>query len=205
MHRLTSSSGYDSQFQKTAAYYVPADIEGFCKRLLASSRSITTDKLVSADRKYMTTHVYNLDTEDGWYIANGIVSHNCRCVIVPAEPAPRTRHEEMINPLDWMPYESGKSAETPYLSSHHAPIGHEGLWHSKHPPLQLPAYIQSIRNALMRNGMGEREAHAMAVAAVERWARGDLKWGPHRKVTPEVRAASARTVHEWEELRAHHP
>jgi 8-oxo-dGTP pyrophosphatase MutT (NUDIX family) len=205
MHRLTSSSGYDSQFQKTAAYYVPADVEGFCKRLLASSCDITTDKLVGADRKYMTTHVYNLDTEDGWYIANGIVSHNCRCVIVPAEPAPRTRHEEMINPLDWMPYESHKSAETPFLASHHAPIGHEGLWHSKHPPLQLPAYIQQIRNALMRNGMGEREAHAMAVAAVERWAKGRLEWGPHRHVTPEVRAASADAVSQWEALRAHHP
>jgi SPP1 gp7 family putative phage head morphogenesis protein len=129
----------------------------------------------------------------------------CRCVLVPAEPAPRTRHEEMINPLDWMPYESHKSAETPYLSTHHAPIGHEGLWHSKHPPLQLPAYIQQIRNALMRNGMGEREAHAMAVAAVERWAKGKLEWGPHRHVTPAVRAASADAVSQWEALRAHHP
>lgn len=38
-----------------------------------------------------------------------------------------------------------KSEETPYLSEHHAPIGHEGLWHtpSKKVPekQQLPAYI----------------------------------------------------------------
>lgn len=98
-----------------------------------------------------------------------------------------------------------KSAETPELSTTHAPIGHEGLWHSKHPPLQLPAYIQNIRNALMRAGHGEQEAHALAVAAVERWAKGDLKWGPHRKVTPEVQAASQRAVAEWEKLRADHP
>ncbi len=97
-----------------------------------------------------------------------------------------------------------KSAETPYLSVHHAPIGHEGVWHSKHPPLQLPAYIQNIRNALMRGGMDEREAHAMAVAAVERWARGDLRWG-RRHITPEVIAASRRAVAEWEQLRASHP
>lgn len=40
---------------------------------------------------------------------------------------------------------TGKSEQTPYLSSHHAPIGHEGLWHTpnkKHPKKeQLPAYI----------------------------------------------------------------
>jgi hypothetical protein len=98
-----------------------------------------------------------------------------------------------------------RSAETPYLSTHHAPIGHEGVWHSKHPPMQLPAYIQNIRNALMRGGMDEKEAHAQAVAAVERWARGDLEWGPHQHVTPEVIAASREALRQWEELRHHHP
>jgi hypothetical protein len=100
--------------------------------------------------------------------------------------------------------ESIKSAETPELSTHHSPIGHEGVWHSKHPPKQLPAYIQNIRNALMRAGHGEQEAHAMAVAAVKRWAQGNLKWGPKRHVTPEVIAASRQALAEWEELRRHH-
>jgi hypothetical protein len=98
-----------------------------------------------------------------------------------------------------------KSAETPELSTHHSPIGHEGVWHSKHPPLQLPAYIQNIRNALMRAGHGESEAHALAVAAVTRWAKGNLKWGPKRHVTPEVIAASRRALAEWEKLRRDHP
>lgn len=92
-----------------------------------------------------------------------------------------------------------KSAQTPELSTHHAPIGHEGLWHSKHPELQLPAYIQNIRNALMRDGHDESSAHALAIAAVERWASGG------GKVTPEVREASQRAVSEFNELRANHP
>ena len=29
------------------------------------------------------THVYNLETEDNWYIDNDIINHNCRCVMVP--------------------------------------------------------------------------------------------------------------------------
>lgn len=28
-------------------------------------------------------HVYNLETVSGWYFANGIIAHNCRCSIVP--------------------------------------------------------------------------------------------------------------------------
>jgi hypothetical protein len=28
--------------------------------------------------------VFNLDTVDGWYIGNSIITHNCRCVEVPA-------------------------------------------------------------------------------------------------------------------------
>ena len=28
-------------------------------------------------------HVYNLETATGWYAANGIITHNCRCVALP--------------------------------------------------------------------------------------------------------------------------
>lgn len=98
-----------------------------------------------------------------------------------------------------------KSAETPELASHHAPIGTHGIWGSKHPKLQYPAYLQNIRNALMRAGHSEGEAHAMAIAALRRWAKGDLKWGPHRHVTPEVQEASRRALEEYDKLRRDHP
>jgi hypothetical protein len=93
----------------------------------------------------------------------------------------------------------GKSAQTPYLSTHHAPIGHEGVWGSKNPPLELPPYIQNIRNALMREGHPEDEAHALAVAAVERWKDGG------DNVTDEVRQASQQAYDQWMQLRADHP
>lgn len=114
-----------------------------------------------------------------------------------------------IDPQDvcqrWLPGNSEKSAETPRLSVEHHPIGHEGVWHSKHPPLQLPAYIQNVRNALMRAGHDESSAHAMAIAAVRRWASGEGAWGHKGKVTPVVREAAQRAVQEFEELRRNHP
>jgi hypothetical protein len=101
-----------------------------------------------------------------------------------------------------------KSEQTPYLSSHHAPIGHEGLWHtpSKKVPHkeQLPAYIQNVRNALMRAGHGEQESHAMAVGAIKRWAEGKGAWGKKGKVTPVVQAAAQRALAEWNKLKEEH-
>jgi hypothetical protein len=95
-----------------------------------------------------------------------------------------------------------KSEQTPELASHHAPIGHQGLWGtpSKKVPVtqQLPAYIQNIRNALMRSGHDEGSAHAIAVGAVTRWASGK------GKVHPEVVTASQAALKEWEALRASH-
>ena len=47
------------------------------------SAQISTDSIISVDVKFSFTHVYNLETENNWYIANGIITHNCRCIIVP--------------------------------------------------------------------------------------------------------------------------
>jgi hypothetical protein len=51
----------------------------------------------------------------------------------------------------------------------------------------------------MREGHPEGEAHALAVAAVERWANGG------GDVTDEVRQASQQAVAQWEQLRSNHP
>lgn len=101
-----------------------------------------------------------------------------------------------------------KSVDTPVVSTVHHPLGTEGLWHtpSKKVPerQQLPAYIQNIAHALMRDqGMERSKAISFAVNAVKRWSKGKLGWG-RRKVTPEVQAAAKRAVAEWEKLKASH-
>ena len=44
---------------------------------------IELDEVLDVEVKLYTGHVYNLQTSTGWYIANNIISHNCRCVMVP--------------------------------------------------------------------------------------------------------------------------
>ena len=88
------------------------------------------------------------------------------------------------------------SKQTAALSSTHHPLGTHGLWGDRH--IQLPSYIQNIAHALIRAGHSESSAIAIAIATVKRWASG------RGKVSPEVRAAAAKALAEWEKLKATH-
>ena len=95
-----------------------------------------------------------------------------------------------------------KSAKTPELASQHNPLGQRGLWRtpSKKVPekQQLPAYLQNIAHALIRNGMSESQAIATAINAAKRWAIGK------GKVHPEVRQAAQAALAEWNRLKESH-
>lgn len=43
-------------------------------------------RVIHVDRSSFDGHVYNLQTESGWYIAEGIISHNCKCQSIPIVP-----------------------------------------------------------------------------------------------------------------------
>ena len=80
------------------------------------------------------------------------------------------------------------SKKTAALESTPAPLGKPGgpgLYHIKGE--QLPAYVQNIARALMRErGMTKSRAIAVARAALKRWIAG------RQKVSPEVKAAAAK-------------
>ena len=40
-------------------------------------------KVTDVFRFDFSGHVFNLETVDGWYVANGIITHNCRCDLLP--------------------------------------------------------------------------------------------------------------------------
>lgn len=75
-----------------------------------------------------------------------------------------------------------------------SPLGKGDLWKTK--GLGLPTYIREVANALVRSGHPKGRAIAMAVAAVRRWAAG----ADH--VRPQVQAAAAKAVAEWEAAKA---
>ena len=60
----------------------------------------------------------------------------------------------------------------------------------------LPAYIQNVAKGIMKTGKSESQAIQMAIGVVRNWASG------RGKVSPEVRAAAAKAVAEFEAKRA---
>lgn len=43
--------------------------------------AMKADKVVSVSERKAATHVYNLETEEGFYIAHNVIAHNCRCTV----------------------------------------------------------------------------------------------------------------------------
>lgn len=46
------------------------------------SGEVFIDQVVSIERRRFAGHVYNLDTVEGWYSAEGIITHNCRTTFI---------------------------------------------------------------------------------------------------------------------------
>jgi len=51
----------------------------FCKGVLGLPFNISLQKVVKVWNDDFVGHVYNLQTDSGMYLANGIITHNCRC------------------------------------------------------------------------------------------------------------------------------
>lgn len=72
-------------------------IETLGDRLLGLASEVSLDDLghcrvdvvTAVVRSAFAGHVYNLETVEGWYIANGIVTHNCKCTMIlnPVDPS----------------------------------------------------------------------------------------------------------------------
>jgi ADP-ribosyltransferase exoenzyme/F like protein len=97
------------------------DPGGESESLLGLAGQISLNEIVSVRRVPWSGHVYNLETETGAYVANGIVVHNCRCALIysmgPA--AVRTAQDEAA-PSVPLPNTSGQP-ELPVLPVEVAP------------------------------------------------------------------------------------
>jgi hypothetical protein len=85
------------------------------------------------------------------------------------------------------------------------PPGGPGLWHVK--GMQLPPYIQHLYKHLVGR-YGKHKAYGVAVGVVRKWSQGinpggwKTKSGKGKRTHPDVQAAAARNMAEWEEKRA---
>ena len=70
-----SYSGLHQSMSKSGA----ADTSLFSKAVFGFSGNISLQKVIKIGYTKFSGHVYNLQTATGIYVANGIITHNCRC------------------------------------------------------------------------------------------------------------------------------
>lgn len=78
---LTDSANGDTCLYQTSADYGAAGAEFLSNGLLGLSSRVALDDIVSVNVEAFAGHVYNLESVEGWYSANGITSRNCRCIM----------------------------------------------------------------------------------------------------------------------------
>ena len=92
-----------------------------------------------------------------------------------------------------------ESAKTPIYAVRHASRGKGGKnWitaDKRGNRGQMPAYIQNVRNAIMRDGRDIGTATAIAISRIRKWARGG------GGVSPEVKAAAQKALAEFAAMR----
>jgi hypothetical protein len=86
------------------------------------------------------------------------------------------------------------SAKTAGYSATPFILGPKPLWNK--PGFKLPDYIENVAKGLIESGHDRSEAIQIAIGVIKNWAAGG------GKVTPEVQAASAKALAEWEKLKA---
>jgi hypothetical protein len=74
--------------------------EALGEALLGFTSQIATDQIVRIGRRPFSGHVYNLQTPNGWYIANDVVVHNCLCVVLPAHEDPDDFTDRLLAWID---------------------------------------------------------------------------------------------------------
>lgn len=71
-------AGLDARPAQVVADRPIADAEGGAELLRALSGQVAADEVLTVGRREFRGHVWDLSTGPAWFVANGIVTHNCR-------------------------------------------------------------------------------------------------------------------------------
>lgn len=88
--RFGPAAQIDASLSKPAGNGRSADSEFVAKLLYRHAGSVSVDKVIDIRTVYGTRHVYDLQSEGGWNVANNIFVSNCRCYYSPVLKQPES-------------------------------------------------------------------------------------------------------------------
>lgn len=74
-------NGVDASQPQSSINNIEGDIQIASNLLAGLSGAVHAEQVVKVERLSFSGHVYNLQTENHWYLAEGIIVHNCRCAM----------------------------------------------------------------------------------------------------------------------------
>lgn len=78
----------DAALPHPSAERIGAPLEGVANLRERFPGQVTLRRILNLSVADFRGHVFNLETESNWYVADGIARHNCRCAVLPVvEPA----------------------------------------------------------------------------------------------------------------------
>ena len=77
--RLNPFANINSKSIDSAKEALSFPADNLCNLLDGLPFTAKPVEIVNVERSSYSGHVYNLQTKDGWYVTDGIITHNCRC------------------------------------------------------------------------------------------------------------------------------
>lgn len=77
------STDSDARLAHPTAESVGTPVEGVANLRERLPRQVTLRRILNLSVADFSGHVFNLETESNWYVADGVARHNCRCSVLP--------------------------------------------------------------------------------------------------------------------------
>ena len=77
------TTNVDTLFEQAITDDISGNAEKFSDSIFGLPIEIELDEIVDINRSVFDGQVYNLQTTHEWYVANSIITHNCRCTSIP--------------------------------------------------------------------------------------------------------------------------
>lgn len=183
--RMGTRPSLHSSAAQVVADYPAADAEGGAELLRGLAGCVALDEVLSISVRQFSGHVWDLSTEPSWYVANGIVTHNCRPwegKILSLSGAPRVDGVEVSGTLD---------------QARAAGFMHPGCRHTI--GAYLPGFTKVPKDTADPEGDAARQQLRYLERQVRAWKRREMV-----ALDDQARAKARAKVRVWQaRIRAH--